>query len=341
MSVLELFIFAFIGLSLLIVHSYFKRGFRITLGVFLFAFIVGMKKEIGNFLGLAFSNMPSPAPFIHTTNYSLIFCVFNTAVGWMLMFYLSWCLAERIVNRVGYLKDKIFPTLLFAGIVIAAFAYAIEATAVNIGWWKWRFFDKHFAKFLVGGVHFFALSIWFHHSIHFLVPYFLIECSKFRKTDWRCIFFLIPLSRTWTILFLGSDLPLVIHQHISFFLLIILVFVRPLYFDYPEFKIKIDAHSFLYKIIEFIPFIVSLMILSVLLYVNIVKLKNGILIISLLPVIFLLLLAIKKVPLKFTALAGTLAFLFIGKTFIPAFIPVILLLGFYSLDRLVKIPSNK
>jgi len=340
MTILYLSLFSFIGLILLVVHSYFKRGFRLTLSFFLFSFVVGMRKEAGTFLGPSLSNMRHPTPFIHTTNYPLLFSVLNTTIGWMLAFYLSWCIAEKIIERSTYLKGKIFPTLLFAGMVIAALSYAIEATAINIGWWKWVFFDVHLAGYLVGGVHLFALSAWFYFAVHFLAPYFLIECSPFRQASWKCIFFLIPFSRTCTMLFLGSDLPRMVHEFIIFFILMILVLVNPLHFNYPNFKERLTDRSLVCRLVDIIPYIVASIILTMLIFIDIIKIKNPYLLISLFPLVVLILLSLQKVPVRliaFLALGIGLAF---GKFGIAVCIPVLIFLGlnaFFNLRHATKI----
>lgn len=157
MHLAVLFTFSFCGLAALIVHSYFTKGRRLTLTFFLFAFIAGMRKEAGSFLEQTVSLLDK-APFVHSNRYPETFCVVNTVTGWALAFYLSWYLAEKITDRFVWLRKRVFPTLLVAAVAVAALAYAVEATAVNIGWWKWRFFDDKFPGFLVGGVHFFALN---------------------------------------------------------------------------------------------------------------------------------------------------------------------------------------
>lgn len=323
MTILNLFFFTFIGLILLVIHSYFKRGFRLTLSFFLFSFIVGMRKEAGTFLGPPLSNMRHAAPFMHTTNNPLTLSVLNTTMGWMLAFYLSWCIAEKIVQRSACLKGKIFPTLLFAGMVVAALAYSIEATAINIGWWKWVFFDAHLAKYLIGGVHLFALSAWFYFSIHFLAPYFLIECSPFRQTNWKCVFLFIPFLRTCTMLFLGSGLQRMIHEFIVFFLLMALVFVSPLTFNYPSFKAKLTNDSWAHRWVNLIPYIVAAIVLLVLIFIDILQIRNLQLLISLFPLIVLILLSLQSVSVYLIVLFILVVGLAFGKVGIAPAVPVL------------------
>ena len=336
MSTPQLFIFSFTGLALLIVHSYFKRGFRLTLNFFLFAFMAGMRKEAGTFLGPPLSSMKYPTPFIHTGSYPLLFSVFNTTIGWMLAFYLSWCISDKIVERVHYFKGKIFPVLFFCGLVIAALSYSIEATAINIGWWKWLFFDKHFAEALIGGVHLFALSAWFYFAVHFLAPFFLIECSEFRNSEWRCIFFLIPFSRTCTMIFLGSGLPRMLHEFFIFIILITLIFVKPLDFNYPPFKIKSIMSSFLRKAIENIPFFVVFIVFSVLFFLDLIKIKDPSLLISLLPLVILILLAFRQLNPLFISVLVAVILLVFGKIGLTSLVPMLAFLSLLFMGRLLE-----
>jgi hypothetical protein len=285
-----------------------------------------MRKEAGTFLGPALSNMRYPTPFIYTTNYPLLFSVLNTTIGWMLAFYLSWCIAEKIVERSARLQGKIFPTLLFAGMVIAALSYAIEATAINIGWWKWVFFDLHLAGYLVGGVHLFALSAWFYFALNFLTPYFLIECSRFRKTNWKCIFFLIPFSRTCTMLFLGSDLPRMTHEFGTFFILMTLVITNPLSFNYPNFKERLVGDSLVRRMVDIIPYIVMFIILAVLIFIDIIQIKNPHLLISLFPLAVFIFLSLQKIPVRLIVLFTLVIGLIFGKVGISACLPGLIFL---------------
>ncbi len=340
MNTLQLFFFSSTGLILLIIHSYYKRGFRLTFNFFLLSFIAGMRKEAGTFLGTPISKMKYPTPFVHPHDYPLVFSVVNTTVGWMLAFYLSWCIAEKITAKLPYFKGKILPTLFFSGLVVAALSYAIEATAINIGWWKWVFFDKHFSDYFVGGVHLFALSAWFYFAVHFLAPFLLIECSNFRKADWKCLFFLIPFLRTCTMIFLGSDLPRMLYEFIFFILLTALMISNPLDFNYPEFQARIIKRRFIVKLIRAFPLIVSLLILLVLIYVDLVKVGDGSLLISLLPLILLIMLSLRLLSPWFVALSIAILVLVFGKVAIPALIPVLVFLFLSVLGKFLNMQQK-
>lgn len=341
MTITQLFFFIIISLILLAAHSYFVRGGRITLTFFLFAFIAGMRKETGTFLGPSLSNMEHPTPFVHSLRQPLSLSVMNTVLGWMLVFYLAWCVAEKIVQRSRHTKDGLFPTLFFAGLTVMALSYGIEATAVNVGWWRWVFFDPFLSDFLAGGVHFFALNAWFCFAVHFLAPYFLIECSAFRHKAWKCIFFLIPFLRTTVMLFLGSHKPRELYDGAVFYSLLALLFFCPFRFEFPHFFAHRPVSRRALAFLDNTPFIVLSVIICVLLLVDIITLQNRSLLISLLPLVFLGLLAMKRIPVWLSTACSLLAPAAFGKIGIAACVPGLVFCCFLSSRYLLAVKKGR
>lgn len=317
-----------VSVALLVVHSYFNRGFKLTFNFFLFAFIAAMRKEIGSFFGSgALASRGSPFFFPETgTPFAISFL--TVIFGWVLTFYIAWALAEKITKKLGYFNNKIFPTLLFAGIIAASISYAVEAVGVDIGWWRWKFYDGRFSNFLIGHTHFVAIEAWFYFAIHFLAVYFLIECSKFKKFDWKCLFFLIYFMRTWSIVFSeGSHLPRIMEQRVMFCLLIISAFLVPLKFELPVFKSpRISVIS--RKLIDSIPFLVLFNLVGVLLFLSIAKIKDAHLIISSLPLVILILLAIERIKFVIIIFFCLFLLLYGGRLMVPVIIPVIIFMIF-------------
>ncbi len=149
MSVSGLLLFLIIGITLLIFHSYFTRGFRVTFNFFLFALIAAMRKEIGTFFDSRFLVSKGSPFFFPTVNVSFGTSLSVVILGWVFVFYISWIISGKIIQRLDYFRDKIFPTVLFSGIVIASISYAVEAIGINMGWWQWRFYDPRFSIFLI------------------------------------------------------------------------------------------------------------------------------------------------------------------------------------------------
>jgi len=315
MDIIVLLIFAVVAVIVLILHSYFKRGFVLTFNFFLFAFMLTFIK--GGVHIFKFENLSLEFGHIAILHAAI------SAFIWMLVFYLSWCLAEKIVGRVGYLKDKIFPTLLYAGIVIAAFAYAIELIAVNIGWWGSPDINRGILLTSFGHI-----RQCFYFSIYFLAAYFLIAYSKYKKKDWKIIFFILPFIHSWLPLLFGRGLIEFIEEALVLIILFIMVFISPLRFDYSGIKMAALPRFLKPKLLDSLPMLVLLFILSILVFLNVAWLHNLKLLISLLPIGFLVLLAIRKIPFSWIFFFTVICFLLLGKQAIPLAVPVIFLIPF-------------
>lgn len=102
MNIIIFFISSSIALGLLIGHSYFFRGRRITLNFFIFAFIWAFLK-----------NPPQPNSYLKAYEFlsqdmPVIFFFFTETIGWIFTLYISWCIAERILQRMIFFKKEFF-----------------------------------------------------------------------------------------------------------------------------------------------------------------------------------------------------------------------------------------
>lgn len=334
MSITKLFIVVIISIALLIAHSYFKRGFRLTFNFFLFALIAAMRKEIGTFFGSEELTLKGSPFFFPETGIPFAVSFLTVISGWIFTFYIAWALSEKITDRLGYFSNKIFTTLLFAGMIVGSMSYAIEAVGVNIGWWTWKFHDGRFSGFLAGDAHFFAIEAWFYFAVHFLTVYFLIECSKFRHAGWKCVFFLIYFIRTWAIVFSGGqDLLRIAEERIMLCLLIILSFSAPLEFDMsaavkPRFSMRMKPSFLSYKLFNAIPFLVIFNVIGVLIFMSVVKIKNVQMAVSFLPLAVLVLLAIRKINPAVMVIFCLSLLVCCGTKAVPAVLPVVLFMVF-------------
>jgi len=223
-------------------------------------------------------------------------------------------------------------------LVIGSTSYGIEATAIKIGWWRWKIEDLRFAEILIG-VPFISFEAWINFSLQYLLlPYLLIQCSTLRHAFWKSVFFIIPFTHN-----LLTNLQLheirKIGEGVIFFAIIALSFTNCLRFDLPTEKARYSFTKFR-DIIEVTPIYVLLLTLSILAFFDIAVLKDCQLLITLLPAAVIILLAIKKIPLYLIAILTITLVSFIGVKAIPAFIPVIIIsmLSFFtkiSRDRLI------
>lgn len=327
-----------VSIVLLIVHSYFKRGFRLTFNFFLFALIAALRKEIGTFFGSESLMLKGSPFFFPDTSLPFLISFLTVIFGWMFTFYIACSLAERITDKFTYFNNKIFPTLLFAGIIAASISYAVETVGVNMGWWRWKFYDNRFSNFLVGDAHFFAMEAWFYFTIHFLAAYFLIECSRFKKISWKCLFFFVYFIRTWSIVFSGgSNLPRIIEEGIMLCLLVLFSFWLPLEFKLPVLNFKRKLSVFSFKLIDGLFFLVVFNLVAVLVFLSMVKLKNMHLVISIFPLITLILLAIPKIKPLWVFLFCVCIFICGGNVMVPTILPVALFMIFKLFERIPRV----
>lgn len=277
------------------VHSYFTKGLRLTLTFFLFAFIVGIEKEFNSFFAFDFPAFQRPPPFFFPSHNSILVNIIMVIFGWVFIFYLSWIISERINKRLDFFRGKIFPVLFFSGLITASMSYAIETASVSVGWWKWVFKDSRFTNFLGGGINFFALEAWFYFTIHFLGAYFLVECSKYKRSPWKALFLFIYLIRIYSILFFNSSIPREIEERIALIGLVLFSIFCPLQFDYSGIKLpKVNLSAL--KIIEAAPFVIIISMAAILYYLEKNVISDIKLLFSIIPLLFLVLLSFKNMP---------------------------------------------
>ncbi|MBL7196780.1 MAG: hypothetical protein ISS47_01630 [Candidatus Omnitrophica bacterium] len=330
MNVLPLFISAIIAVGLLILHSYLFRGARITFNFFFFAFLCALRKE-------RILLTPAPrCPYEYLNcNLPVFWSILAATVGWLFAFYIGWTLAEMIFKkRIVLFEERIFPTLLLTSLIIGSIAYCLEATGIAMGWWKWRFIDLRQANFLIG-CPFMAIEAWFFFSVYFLAAYFLIECSRFRRVNWKCIFFLLPLIFLWYFQFISPKLS----QKIAIAILFPLSFLSPLKFEYgqAEWPESVKFSLNIRRLLTDIPLFMILFMLGFVIVMDLAVIKQPALLVSALPAFFFLLLCIKKIPFYFILILAVVLFAVIGSKFVPSLIPV----GFVMIFWISGKVSNK
>jgi len=286
-----------IAILLLIIHSYFLRGPRVTFNFFFFAFLWAFMKEV---------HAPR-SPIIFPVPYEFLdlkvpmgVSQLTASIGWVFAFYLSWCLAELILKRIDYYKDRLFAVLLLSVIIIGSISYCMETPAIAVGWWKWKAVDLFLANFLIL-CPFLAIFAWMSFGMHFLVAFFLIELSRYKDASWKCIFFLLPAVHIWIMRFLGGKKPVEMEGAIALFILIILAFLSRLRIEYGRVEDALEndlspIKNRLFSFIYWIPVAMALFMVLIALILELAVAKNPVLVISLLPVLLFVVLSIKKIP---------------------------------------------
>lgn len=324
----------FVSIFIFIVHSYLSKGFRLTFNFFFFAFLVAIIKEGPMMINGSLVKNPT-MPYEFLVKHSSVMIETALAImGWVFTFYLGWYIANRIAKRLGVWENRIFPVVFISGLVTASVGYAVEATAIGIGWWQWTISDLRLAGFLVGGVPLIVFETWMHFPTQYLLmPYSLIECSKFKKANWKVIFFLIPFVHSVSTQCRPDFIRNIIEQF-ALVVLFILAIVSPLRFDYSGVKPTTLKRNFNLKLLELLPMLVIVMLVSILGFLDLVKIHNSQLLISLLPLIFFILLAIKRVPLLWITVFSLICPLILNKQAIIAVVPLVTVVGFKALAKI-------
>jgi hypothetical protein len=70
------------------------------------------------------------------------------------------------------MRGKLFPMMAFACLFNACLSYAVEATAMTMGWWSWNLSTK---SSILSDVPMVGIVAWFSVGFDFLIPYYLIR----------------------------------------------------------------------------------------------------------------------------------------------------------------------
>ena len=130
-SKLILIIPALFIFGLIVVHSLRVNGSAVTRKFFFWCFVFCFTKEAIN------ANSLAPEDF------SKGFEILNTSLmvpfGWVIAIYLSWFLAESILNPHGRNVKKVLPTVALSSIIITCISLMVECSGGNMRWWWWNY----------------------------------------------------------------------------------------------------------------------------------------------------------------------------------------------------------
>ncbi len=176
---------------------------------------------------------------------------------------------------------------------------------MNIEWWHWDTYPLAQKDLFVGRYSFLPIGAWLFFSLSFLIAFFLIECSKYRNNHWKSIFLFIPFIYGWSVYYYGPRVPLLpigTMNVVGLFMLTILflsLFNRlSLEHGYIDYNHKVLKNTVILYFLNNIPIFVLLLMLSIVIIVDLFVINKPILLISIVPLLFLLFLSIKKIPLQ-------------------------------------------
>jgi hypothetical protein len=327
----------------LLLHCLFYRGLRLTLTFFGSAFLHTLIKELTHvYMENKFAFVLRPY-WVLGARFKIFGLPLVIYMGWAITFYLSWYLAERILKRIGYFSDRIFPTIVWSLLIAGAISYCVETTAIIAGWWLWTSPDPRFKDFLV--VPFSAIQAWPAQTAQFLLIFFLSECSKYRAGWWRVFLYtlivgmFIFLSIDYSFMNFWRNTPIVFDiVRISITILLMFFYSTQLQFirlNPPATERKKD--TFFY---DAFPLFALGLILFTCIIMDTLVLKNQVLLISIFPLAMFAMLSIKKIPLLVILILVSFSLIYGGHRLYILCIPTIIFLFFVGYAKLYKKVKN-
>jgi tetratricopeptide repeat protein len=229
---------AFLVLVGLIVHSRKYRGKRDTLFFFITAALFGIAR--GNILWwITAVHFQGKFPYIFQHRFLGVFHDSLIAdAGWIVTTYIGLFLAQRIVERIPAVCDRVFPLVSLTCLFIVCLSYAVESTAITMGWWQWTISTK---SKVLRDVPLAGIEGWCSVGLDFLLPYLLIRHVRRPGVRWPYLSLLIFPVHMCAHLFpsrVGALLPITpfdIYYWIMFLAILVLPFVSDLRLARPFF----------------------------------------------------------------------------------------------------------
>jgi hypothetical protein len=156
----------------LVIHSLKFRGGRDTLYFFVAAALFGVAR--GNVIWwITTVHFQSKFPYVFQKRLLGVYHDSLTAdAGWIICLYIGSYLAYRICSRLPGAKGRVFPMVSLACLFNACLSYAVEASAMNMGWWQWNLSTK---SSILSDVPVVGVIAWFSVGFDFLIPYYTIR----------------------------------------------------------------------------------------------------------------------------------------------------------------------
>lgn len=313
MHVTFLFLASLLLLTLLTAHSFLCRGRYASFSFFLFAAGWAIAKEL----------IPSRAPYGFThTGVQLYLSKCIVVMGWMITFYLGWCVAEHILGCFRADRRGVFPTLLLSCLVVGSIANFMETTGPGVQWWRWdiRNPDPRCTALFVGGCSIRVIEAWVYFHLHFLCSYFFIFYAPPIRSALRYVFLLFPFTAIWTIAWKNSSVE---------FVMALAFLAAFAVFRHPDEKIQWRGCRRpgrpLPAVIRYIPLWVYTGMLATVVFFDIVVAKDPFLVVSALPAAYLILLS-TRISRKIVFLSLLPLMILLGVKIVPVFFTVLFVL---------------
>src|SRR5688572_21141936 len=126
--------------------------------------------------------------------------------GWAIVAYLGWWMGHRFAGARGDGEPRLFPQIAWACLFLGAISWAVEATAVAAGWWRWTLTAGHP---LLLGVPFIGIVDWFFVGVDFLLPFLVLTAPALAGRPARFLTLLAFPMHFGAHLFVGRIAPAV------------------------------------------------------------------------------------------------------------------------------------
>ena len=176
--------------------------------------------------------------------------------------------------------------------------------------------------------------------MYFLAAYFLITCSEYKNKDWKIIFFILPFIHTWIPQFFSLGLAQSVEEILALIILSVLAFMSPLRSCHSSIKQPSWRPFLKTELVDLLPVAVTVMLLFILFFIDVIKTHDMRLLVSLLPMGFFILLAIKKIPLFWITVISLLCLAALKRLAIPAIVPVGLLVLLQLIAKPYPVEKN-
>ncbi len=333
---------AMLAFLLLLIHCYIYRGMRLTFVFFGGVFLHTLMKELTHIYVRYGTNLLPPYEMVGRS-LQILRLPLIVYIGWAMTFYLAWYIAEGIIRRISFFRDKAFPTIVWSALIAGAISYCVEATAINAGWWVWLSPDYRLKDFLVAP--FSTLESWPAETSHFLLIFFICECSKHRRQWWRMFLysFIIWLAILGIFIFFytsfGRLTPLIrAYDSVRILLPFLFMFFYPLKLEFTRLSAASEEkNTFFYDALTLSGLV---LILSVCAVTDALILKNAELLVSTLPLVLFIALSVKRVPLLMTFVLSIFFLLSGNQKLYIGSLPAIVFLVFVGSAKFLKINAD-
>lgn len=172
----------------LVYHSIKTRGARDTAYFFLFALLFGIAR--GNTIWwITTVHFEGEFPYLFRNRLIGVYHdSFVADMGWILCLYSGTYIAVSVLERIPLLKNRLFAIISLASLFNATLSYAVESTAIDMGWWGWTLSTQ---SDILRDVPTAGIVAWYSVGFDFLVPYLLIRHYRKPGQFWPWLSLLI------------------------------------------------------------------------------------------------------------------------------------------------------